>query len=100
MKLLSALVFATSLLVTGSALADAALTTTHKCTVCHALDKKMMGPSWKAIAAKHKGQKDAESAVAQSIAAGSKGKYGKIPMPPQPKAKADAAAMAKWILAQ
>lgn len=100
MKLLTTLVLATSLLVTGSALADAALATKNKCNTCHALDKKMMGPSWKDIAAKHKGQKDAESAVAHSIVAGSKGKFGKIPMPPQPKAKADAPALAKWILAQ
>ncbi len=100
MKLLTSLVLATSLLATGSALADAALVTKNKCNACHALDKKMMGPSWKDVAAKNKGLKDAEAVVAKAIVSGSKGKYGKIPMPPQPKAQADAAALAKWILAQ
>lgn len=100
MKLLTTLAIAASVLVAGPVMADAALATKHKCNTCHALDKKMMGPSWKDIAAKYKGQKDAESVVAQAIVAGSKGKYGKIPMPPQPKAKGDDAALAKWILAQ
>ena len=100
MKLLTSLVLASSLIVTGTALADDALVTKNKCNVCHALDKKMMGPSWKDVAAKNKGQKDAETAIAKAIASGSKGKYGKIPMPPQPKAKADADALAKWILGQ
>lgn len=100
MKLLTTLAIASSLVLSGAAMADQALVTKNKCTTCHALDKKMMGPTWKDIAAKNKGQKDAEAAVAKAIVSGSKGKYGKIPMPPQPKAKADATAMAKWILAQ
>jgi len=100
MKLLTSLVLASSLLVTGTALADASLVTKNKCSVCHALDKKMLGPSWKEVAAKHKGQKDAEAVLTKTIVTGSKGKYGKIPMPPQVNAKADANALAKWILAQ
>lgn len=100
MKLLTTLVLASSLVITGTALADDALVTKNKCNTCHALDKKMMGPTWKDIAAKNKGQKDAEANIAKAITSGSKGKYGKIPMPPQAKAKADANALAKWILAQ
>ena len=100
MKLLTTLAIATSLLVSGAAMADDALVTKNKCNTCHALDKKMMGPSWKDVAAKNKGQKDAEANIAKAITGGSKGKYGKIPMPPQAKAKDDAAALAKWILAQ
>lgn len=99
MKLLTTLAVASSLAISGAALADDALVTKHKCNTCHAVDKKMMGPSWKEVAAKNKGQKDAEAALAKTIVAGSKGKYGKIPMPPQAKAKDDAAALAKWILA-
>ena len=92
------LIIAASLLVSGTVMADEALVTKNKCNTCHALDKKMMGPTWKDIAAKNKGQKDAEATVAKAISSGSKGKYGKIPMPPQPKAQADSAAIAKWIL--
>jgi len=100
MKLLTTLVIASSLAIGGTALADDALVTKNKCNTCHAKDKKMMGPSWKDVAAKNKGQKDAEAALAKAIVSGSKGKYGKIPMPPQTKAKDDAPALAKWILAQ
>ena len=101
MKLLTVLALASSLMLTGTAaLADDALVTKNKCNVCHDLDKKKMGPSWKEIAAKNKGQKGADAALANTIVSGSKGKYGKIPMPPQVNAKADAQALAKWILAQ
>ena len=53
---------------------------------------KRVGPTWKEIAAK-----SSEAEIAAAIVNGSKGKFGKIPMPPQPKAAADAPAIAKWI---
>jgi cytochrome c len=65
---------------------------------CHSVDKKLMGPSFKDIAAKYKGNKDAEKILAESIVKGSKDEFGKIPMPPQAKAAGDSAAMAKWIM--
>jgi cytochrome c len=99
MKRLTYLLLASSMFVAGAVLADDALVAKHKCNTCHDVEKKKMGPSWKEVAAKHKGQKDAEAALAKAIVSGSKGSYGKIPMPPQPKAKDDAAALAKWILA-
>ena len=98
MKALFTLALSASLAISGAALASAELATKNKCNTCHAPDKKMMGPSWKDVAAKNKGQKDAEKMLADTIVKGSKGKYGKIPMPPQPKAQADSAALAKWIL--
>ncbi len=100
MKFLISLCVAASVFSAGAAMASADLATKNKCNTCHALDKKMMGPSWKDVAAKHKGKKDAEKAVTASITKGSKGQYGKIPMPPQAGAAADSAALAKWILAQ
>jgi cytochrome c len=98
MKTLTAIALAATLGVSGTALASADLAAKNKCNTCHAMDKKMMGPTWKDIAAKNKGQKDAEKVVAEAIVKGSKNKYGKVPMPPQPKAQPDAAALAKWIL--
>lgn len=98
MKALIALALASTLGLSGAAFASAELVTKHKCQTCHSPDKKMMGPTWKTIADKHKGQKDAEKVVADAIVKGSKGVYGKVPMPPQPKAKDDAAALAKFIL--
>ena len=60
------------------------------------MSAKKVGPTWKDIAAKHKGGKAEE--LAAKIVSGGKGVYGKIPMPPQPKAQGDSMAIAKWIL--
>lgn len=98
MKALTVLTLTAALLASAGAFASAEMAASHKCNTCHAMDKKMMGPSWKDIAAKNKGQKDAEKMLAEAIVKGSKNKYGKVPMPPQPKAQADAAALAKWVL--
>ena len=98
--ILLASLIAVALPVSGSAMASDALAVKHKCNMCHDMDKKKVGPSWKDIAAKNKGQAGAEKALADAIVMGSKAnKYGKMPMPPQPAAKADADALAKWILA-
>ncbi|MBI5938150.1 MAG: c-type cytochrome [Betaproteobacteria bacterium] len=86
------------LLIAGPVMADEALAKKNMCMNCHAIDKKLMGPSFKDIAAKYKGNKEAEKTLTESIAKGSKGKFGAIPMPPQPKAEGDAAALAKWIM--
>jgi cytochrome c len=98
MKALTIIVLATSVLVSSAAFASADLAKKNGCAVCHDATAKKMGPSWKDVAAKNKGAKDAEKMLAETIVKGSKGKYGKIPMPPQPKAAADAVALAKWIL--
>jgi len=98
MKIALAATLAASALLSGAALASADLAAKHKCTTCHALDKKMMGPTWQDIAAKNKGQAGAEATLVEAITKGVKGKYGKVPMPPQPKAAGDAPALAKWIL--
>lgn len=83
----------------GTAVAKAEdLSVKHKCNVCHDAEKKKMGPSWKEIAAKYKGKPDAEQHIAHTSVAGSKDVWGKVPMPPQPKAADDADALAKMIL--
>jgi len=74
------------------------LATKSKCMTCHQVDKKVLGPSFKEISAKYKGQKTAETMLADSMLKGSKTKWGKIPMPPQKIAPADAQKLAKWIL--
>lgn len=92
MKTLTAAFAAVAMIAAGSALASEDLVKKNKCTTCHDMSAKKMGPTWKDIAAKS----DA-AAIKTTIEKGSKGKYGKIPMPPQPKAAADADAIAKWI---
>lgn len=98
MKNMTAMLAAVAILGAGPAFADEAMARKNNCMVCHSIDKKMMGPSFKEIAAKHKGDKEAEAKLANAIKNGSKGVYGPAPMPPQANAAADAPALAKWIM--
>lgn len=86
------------LLASASASASEALVKKNNCIGCHHMTDKKVGPTWKAIAEKNKGNADAEKMLAEVTVKGGKGKYGKVPMPPQPKAKADAEKISKWIL--
>ena len=98
MKTLTFALATVAILCAGPVVADEALAKKNNCMVCHSVDKKMMGPSFKEISAKHKGDKEAEAKLANAIKNGSKGVYGPAPMPPQAKAAADAPALAKWIM--
>ncbi|WP_334134654.1 c-type cytochrome [Tepidimonas sp.] len=70
----------------------------NACMGCHAVDKKMVGPAYKDIAAKYKGMKPEE--LAASIKKGGTGKWGPVPMPAQPNlSDADAKVLAEWVLA-
>jgi cytochrome c len=100
----SASLAAAALLSLGSAQAlDAAaakaLATKSACLACHAVDRKMVGPSYKAVAAKHQGQADALEKVAARIQSGGAGMYGPVPMPAQPNLKDDELKLlAAWVL--
>lgn len=85
-------------LVALPAQASPELASKSKCMSCHQVDKKVLGPSFKEIAAKYKGDKAAEVMLTEGIAKGVKGKWGKIPMPAQKVSPADATALSKWIL--
>lgn len=93
MKALTALC-AASILISSPVLASPELAKKNGCVVCHDMKAKKVGPTWPEIAAKTAGD---VTAIKTAIEKGSKGKYGKIPMPPQPKAKGDAEALASWI---
>ncbi len=85
MKTLSLLVAAVALSFSaGAALADGdAALTQGGCMACHAKDKKLVGPSFKDIAAKYKGQ-DASAALFDKVRKGGSGVWGPIPMSPTP----------------
>jgi cytochrome c len=94
-----------SLLAAGGAQAfDAAaakaLAAKSACLACHAVDRKLVGPSYKTVAAKHQGQADALQIVAGRIKSGGSGIYGPVPMPAQPNLKDDEVQLlAAWVLA-
>jgi cytochrome c len=69
-----------------------------KCVACHDVSKKKMGPTFTEISAKYKADPGAQAMLTEGILKGSKGKWGKIPMPPQKVTAADAEALSKWIL--
>ncbi|MFC0668753.1 c-type cytochrome [Azotobacter chroococcum] len=77
-----------------------ALYKTKGCTVCHAVDSKLVGPSYKDVAAKYAGQADAIDVLATKIKNGGSGNWGQIPMPPNAVTEEEAKALAKWVLEQ
>ncbi|MDR3409768.1 MAG: c-type cytochrome [Formivibrio sp.] len=73
----------------------------YNCLGCHAVDTKVVGPSYKDVAARYRGQKDAEALLMKEIHSGIKGKWGsQIPMPPQQISDNDLRIIVRWILAQ
>lgn len=82
------------------AMASPELAKAKNCMACHAIDKKMVGPGFKEIAAKYNGQKGVEAKLATKIIQGGAGAWGTMPMPPNPLSQQDAAALAKWVMAQ
>jgi cytochrome c len=86
--------------VTAPAFADQALAASKNCMACHAADKKLVGPSYKDVAKKYAGQKDAADKLAAKIMKGGSGVWGAIPMPANPQVnEADAKKLAAWVLA-
>lgn len=70
------------------------------CTACHAVDKKLVGPAYKDVAAKYKGQAGVQAKISDKIKKGGSGVWGPVPMPPNPAVSdADLATMVKYILA-
>lgn len=93
-----------ALLYTSNALAaDAkaaeALAKNNGCFACHAVDKKLVGPAYKDIAAKYRSDKKAEASLIKKVKEGGKGVWGEVPMPPNGHVKdADIKTMVEWIL--
>ena len=71
------------LMVAGSAMAAEmpALAKKMNCTACHTIDKKMVGPAWKDVAAKYKGDAKAHDALMVKVSKGGSGNWGTMPMP-------------------
>ena len=83
----------------GPVLADQALATAKNCMACHAVDKKLVGPSYKDVSAKYKGQKDAVDRLAVTIVKGSSGVWGPVPMPANAQvSEAEAKKLAAWVM--
>lgn len=86
-------------MLAAPAFADQALATAKNCMACHATDKKLVGPSYKDIAAKYASDKTAADKLAQKIIKGGSGVWGPVPMPANPQvSEAEAKRLATWVL--
>jgi cytochrome c len=73
----------------------------HACFACHAVDKKLVGPSYKDVAGKYRGDKGAEARLVDKVKKGSQGTWGQVPMPPNAAVPdGEVRALVKWILSQ
>ena len=93
------LTLATALLalMASPAFANLELAKKNACLACHAVDKKLVGPSYQEVAKKYAGKSADE--LAKSIKAGGAGKWGPVPMPAQAAlSDTDAKTLAAWIL--
>jgi cytochrome c len=90
---------ASLVVVSAPAFADLALATAKNCMACHAVDKKLVGPAYKDVAAKYAGQKDAVDKLSAKILKGGSGVWGPVPMPANAQVSdAEAKKLAAWVL--
>jgi len=99
MKAMQASAVLAALLAASCARANPELAQRKTCMACHALDRKIVGPSYKDVASKYAGQRDAVDRLAEKIVKGGSGVWGAVPMPANPKVSAaEARQLANWIL--
>ena len=89
MKIAAIAVAVLALAATGVAGASEDLLKNSGCTACHQNDKKLVGPAYKDVAAKYKGDAGAAAKLAGKVKAGGSGVWGPVPMPPHPQLKDD-----------
>ncbi|NTV09348.1 MAG: c-type cytochrome [Zoogloea sp.] len=103
MKKFVAAAVVTGLMAAAPAFADAGLdlAKAKNCLACHSVDKKVVGPAYKDVAAKYKGDKGAEAKLAEKVQKGGSGVWGSTPMPPNPQVNAaEAKQLVHWVLSQ
>jgi len=82
-----------------SAEASMELARSKNCIACHSVDKQVLGPAYKEVAAKYAGDKEALARLTKKVREGGVGVWGQIPMPANPQVtEAEAQTLAKWVL--
>lgn len=78
---------------------ELALAQKSGCTACHAVDKKIVGPAYKDVAAKYKADKGAAAKLEEKVKKGGSGVWGQVPMPPNTQVSdADIKKLVAWVL--
>ena len=100
-KLFAQIAIAVAVTAVAPAFADQALATAKNCMACHAVDKKLVGPAYKEVAAKYAADKSAADKLAVKILKGGSGVWGAVPMPANAQvSEAEAKKLAAWVLSQ
>ena len=97
----STLALALALGASFSAQANEAIIKKARCVACHAVDKKLVGPAYKDVAEKYRGDAGAVAKLTHKIRNGGSGVWGEIPMTPNGPDKisdADLTLAVEWIL--
>ncbi len=96
--MLGAGALAAALAAPASAQDASALAKKYNCLACHSVDKKVVGPAYKDVANKYRGDKTAEAKLVEKVKKGGSGVWGQVPMPPNNVPDADVRALVKWVL--
>lgn len=76
-----------------------AIANKNACMGCHQVERKLVGPAYKDVANKYKGDKNAMAMLSKKIKAGGAGAWGPVPMPANPNiSDADVSTVVEWIL--
>lgn len=101
MKNLALVLGAAACALATSAQAQEDLAKKHNCFACHAVDKKVVGPSYKDVAAKYRGDAAAPAKLFEKVKKGGAGVWGPVPMPPNATVPdADIKSLVSWVLSQ
>jgi cytochrome c len=98
-RVIAALAAVGAMLISTAASAQLELAKQKNCLACHAVDKKLVGPAYKDVAAKYANDKDAAPRLAKKVREGGVGVWGQIPMPANPQVnEAESLQLVKWVL--
>lgn len=100
-KAVAALVLCAGAVLAQPAAASLDIVKKARCVACHAVDKKMVGPAYRDVAAKYQGQSEAPAKLFAKVREGGAGVWGQVPMMPHDQDKisdADLKAAIAWIL--
>lgn len=100
MKKSFAILIAAGCLFSTSAFAagEEDLAKAKNCMTCHKTDAKLIGPSYKEVAAKYAGQKGAAATLAEKVIKGGVGVWGQVPMTPNAVTPDEAKKLVAWVL--
>jgi cytochrome c len=101
MRIVVSAAVAVGVMSVAPAFAAEDLAKAKNCMACHAIDKKLVGPSYQDISAKYAGQADAVAMLVAKVQKGGSGVWGPVPMPPNPQiSNEEANKLVEWVMSK